>query len=127
MHDDLHVGVLDDLRELPPHMHTDTTVHCKTVEEWIPWLDSVEGETLVVILDHDLGGEAFGVENSKEGIKELVQRHIDGRIDIVVAYVVTMNPAGQRWIISELERGEIDFDIDVGGKQIGMICPDWLQ
>jgi hypothetical protein len=119
----LYVCVFDDMRELPYHMMTDETSHCKTEAEFMAWLDSVpEGQPVVVVLDHDLGGVAFGEDTSRNGIRELVDRHIDERLDIVVAYIVTMNPAGQQWIVSEMERGEIDFDIDVGGRGIGMLA-----
>ena len=123
----LHVCVFDDMRELPEHMMTDTTVHCKTEEAFFDWLGSL-GEIgdcppVLAVLDHDLGGVAFGEETSRKGITAMVDLHMDGLIDVVTAYVVTMNPSGQDWIIRELERGEIDYEIDVGGRLIGMKVP----
>lgn len=119
------IGVLDDLRELPYKMITPETAHCKTNEEWFAWMDSLEeGTPIVVVLDHDAGGEAFGMETFRQGIKELVDRHLGDLLDVIVAYVVTMNPAGQKWIVSEMERGGIDYEVDVGGRMLGMKS-DW--
>lgn len=111
------IGVLDDMREMPG----EEVVNCKTNAEWFAWMDSLpELEPVVVALDHDAGGESFGPDTFRQGIKELVDRHIDKKLDVIVAYIVTMNPAGQKWIISEMERGEIDYEVDVGGRMLGM-------
>ena len=121
----LTIGVLDDMRELPYDKITPNTAHCKTNEEWFAWMDSLdELEPIVVVLDHDAGGVAFGMETFRQGITELVDRHLDDKLDVIVAYIVTMNPAGQKWIISEMERGEIDYEVDVGGRTLGMKA-DW--
>jgi hypothetical protein len=120
----MHLMVLDDLRELPYGLITTNTVHCTTNEEFDFWLDEMDGEPILAFLDHDAGGEAFGMETFRESITKLVDAHIDGLVDVVIAYVITMNPHGRDWIVSELERGEIDFTIDAAGAQIGMKCPE---
>lgn len=125
---DMHLMVLDDLRELPFGLITRNTVHCTTNEEFDFWLDSIQTDfdqpPVVVFLDHDAGGVSFGMETFRESITKLVDAHIDGELDIVIAYVITMNPNGREWIKSELERGDIDFAVDAAGHQIGMKAPE---
>ena len=117
------VIVFDDIRKLTT-VHDVPVIHCTNEAQFMAALVESKGETIQVVLDHDLG-ETQAVtlevtENSREGISQMLKMHYGGTITVDHAFVVTMNPAGRRWIIDELTNYGISYYNDPGGKIIGM-------
>lgn len=129
-----YILVFDDVRELPYTAVEGPTLHATNVDEFIDLLNIIAEEYAVskapisdVVLDHDLGGEAFGEETSRVGIRRMCDMYEQGRIDVIRAIIVTMNPAGRQWIAAELDRVGIPHVSDPGGRQIGMTAPKGWQ
>ena len=120
--------VFDDMRKLEEETHQLLegtgwqVLHCETVlefQEVVRGVDTID----VIYLDHDLGGVAFGEEDSRDGIRFMCDRVLSGELVVDHAIIVTMNPAGQSWIKSELQRAGIYFQVDPGGRNSGLVSP----
>ena len=123
------IWVVDDMRELEP-INGCTITHFKTDDEFITFVKDYANEinhfrsdTITVILDHDAGGEAFGEDTFRESVKTLCELYIENKLPKLYARIVTLNPAGKEWIAAELKNAAIEFDMDPGGRETGMIAP----
>ena len=122
------VIVFDDMRKMEHEAQTlmeashMEVLHCETVLEF---QDVIKQYDLIacVYLDHDLGGEAFGEETARDGIRFMCDKVLWGELIVDHAIIVTMNPAGMSWIKSELARAEISYQIDPGGRNTGLWSP----
>lgn len=94
--------VIDDIREY------EGCVHAKTAREGIELLK--QGPWDEVWLDHDLGGDAT--------IRPVVEWLQNNRIAVDCIWVITANPAGQKYIIDSL-RDDYRMFKKFGGTGMG--------
>lgn len=122
------VIVFDDMRKMEPEAQQlmegigMQVLHCETVLEFQEVLRNTDIISCVY-LDHDLGGVAFGEETARDGVKFMCDKVLSGDLVIDHAIIVTMNPAGQSWIRSELQRAGIHHQEDPGGRNTGLVSP----
>lgn len=116
------VIVFDDLRKYEKDISAEL-VHCTTNEEFVQELEKSKGLILQVLLDHDLGGIAFGPETSREGFATMLEMHRSGVITIDNVIIVTGNHSGYKWFESELNKNMIPNIYDPFGKNVGLISP----
>lgn len=121
--------VFDDIRKLsdPNEYSPVSVIHCETEPQFIAALQECMGQTIQVILDHDLGLMGIGSDiTARNGISTMIDMHSSGELTVFDAFVVTMNPDGRKWICNELDKVSIPYHIDMGGTLLQMVCPnDW--
>lgn len=117
------VVVFDDLRTLEnPLPDLVDVYHCRTSEEFLDILNTGT-EIDLLFLDHDLGGQAFGEDTSREAAREYYRRIIDGELLAPEAIViVTLNPAGADFLEALFE-GMCLITRDPSGRQHGLVSP----
>lgn len=126
------IWVIDDMRELPDQLGC-AIKHFKTDAEFVEFVKGYANDThrwrsdsVDVIIDHDAGGMAFGEDTFRGAVKVLCDLYKEHKLPKLFAFVVTLNPAGGRWIGDMLADAGIDYDIDPGGRELGMnVPPGW--
>lgn len=96
--------VIDDLREF---VNDTEAFYIKNTSAFKEWMDSCGDEVEItnLYLDHDLGWDKG--ENEFTSIRRitplLLQMIGDLRLDIENIYIITSNPVGRKWLISECQ------------------------